>query len=181
MEWGDTSLYYLLNSALRSENRQALKIWFSYLKLFDTALEKLPTVKQVVWRGVNKDCGKDFRRNQHVTWWNFSSCSSSVNIIENFLGNSKNYTIFLIEAISGKKISEYSEYKNEDEIILRMGTRLSVKGDGLKQPNGSYIVHLIEVNETSTSVTNSAPVASIPSNGGASGKSIILYPRKNKA
>ena len=37
MEWGDTTLYRVLNKALRSENRQALKIWFPYLKLFDTA------------------------------------------------------------------------------------------------------------------------------------------------
>src|SRR5689334_10192843 len=35
MEWGESSLYHVLNEALRSENRQALKIWFSYLKLFD--------------------------------------------------------------------------------------------------------------------------------------------------
>ncbi|CAF5100969.1 unnamed protein product, partial [Rotaria sp. Silwood1] len=55
MEWGDTSLYRVLNRALRSENRQALKVWFSYLKLFDIALDKLPTVKEPVWRGVRLD------------------------------------------------------------------------------------------------------------------------------
>ncbi|CAF5107271.1 unnamed protein product, partial [Rotaria magnacalcarata] len=52
MEWGDTTLYRVLNKALRSENRQALRIWFPYMKLFDTALDKLPTVKEAVWRGV---------------------------------------------------------------------------------------------------------------------------------
>ncbi|CAF1383344.1 unnamed protein product [Rotaria magnacalcarata] len=55
MEWGDTTLYRVLNRALRSENRQALKIWFPYMKLFDTALDKLPTVKEQVWRGVPID------------------------------------------------------------------------------------------------------------------------------
>jgi hypothetical protein len=60
MEWGDDTLYRVLNKALRSKNRQALKIWFSYLKLFDTALEKLPTVKEVIWRGVSIDIGKNF-------------------------------------------------------------------------------------------------------------------------
>ncbi|CAF3833190.1 unnamed protein product, partial [Rotaria sordida] len=47
IEWGDTSLYCVLNKALRSENRQVSKIWFPYLKLFDTALDKLLIVKEV--------------------------------------------------------------------------------------------------------------------------------------
>ena len=64
MEWGDTTLYRVLNNALRSENRQALKIWFPYLQLFDTALDKLPTVKEILWRGVPLDIGKNFTKNQ---------------------------------------------------------------------------------------------------------------------
>ncbi|CAF4859504.1 unnamed protein product, partial [Rotaria sp. Silwood2] len=122
MEWGDTTLYRVLNNALRSENRQALKIWFPYLKLFDTALDKLPTVKEAVWRGVSLDIGKNFTKNQIVTWWSVNSCSSSVNVIKNFLGKNKNSTLFLIEAVNGKKISGYTEYETEDEIILRMGS-----------------------------------------------------------
>ncbi|CAF1589101.1 unnamed protein product [Adineta steineri] len=48
----DPSLYHVLNEKLRSENRQSLKPWFSYLKLFLTALYKLPSRSQTVWRGV---------------------------------------------------------------------------------------------------------------------------------
>src|SRR5277367_3443019 len=147
MEWGDTTLYRVLNKALRSENRQLLKIWFPYLKLFDTALEKLPTVKEVLWRGVSLDIGKKFTKNQLVTWWSINSCSSSVNVIKSFIGNEKNSTLFLIEAINGKKISGYTEYENENEIILKMGTQFRVKCDPLVQSNGSYIVHLIEIND----------------------------------
>jgi hypothetical protein len=54
MERGDNSSYRVLNQALRSENRPALKHWFPYLKLFDTAVSKLPTVKGSIWRGVSK-------------------------------------------------------------------------------------------------------------------------------
>ena len=63
MEWGEQTLYRVLNQALRSENRQALKIWFPYLKLFDSALDLLPTVKESVWRGVPLDIGKNFLKN----------------------------------------------------------------------------------------------------------------------
>ena len=105
MEWGDTALYRILNNALRSENRQALKIWFPYLKLFDTALDKLPTVNGVVWRGVSLDIGKNFTKNQVFRWWSVNSCSASVDVIKNFLGTNIASTLFLIEAVNGKKVS----------------------------------------------------------------------------
>ena len=99
MEWKETSLHRVLNEALRSENRQALKIWFPYLKLFDTALDLLPTVKESVWRGVPLDIGKNSTRNQIFTWWTVSSCSSAVNVTETFLKDKKNSMLFLIEVI----------------------------------------------------------------------------------
>ena len=147
MEWGETTLYRVLNKALRSEERQKLNIWFPYLKLFDTALDKLPTVKEVVWRGVPLDIGKQFSKNQTVTWWSINSTSSSVEVIERFLGHQQNSTIFLIESINGKKVSGYTEFENEDEVILRMGVEFRVKGNPLKQANGSYLVHLIQIDE----------------------------------
>jgi hypothetical protein len=54
MEWTDSqeSLYATLNRALRGVNHQELKPWFRYLKLFLTALFKLPSIEGVVWRGV---------------------------------------------------------------------------------------------------------------------------------
>ena len=129
MEWGETTLYRVLNRALRSENRQALKIWFPYIKLFDTALDLLPTVKEVVWRGVNLDIGKMFMKNQIITWWSVNSCSSSVNVIKNFVGNEKQSTLFSIETMNGKKVSGYTEYESEDEVILRIGSQFRVKSD----------------------------------------------------
>ena len=50
MEWTDSqqSLYAKLNRTLRGVNRQELKPWFRYLKLFLTALFKLPAVEGVV-------------------------------------------------------------------------------------------------------------------------------------
>ncbi|CAF3917995.1 unnamed protein product [Rotaria sp. Silwood1] len=156
MEWGDTTLYRVLNGALRSENRQEVKVWFPYLKLFDTALDALPTAKEAVWRGVPLDIGKNFTKNQIVTWWSVNSCSSSVNVIKDFLGNKKNSTLFMIEALNGKKVSGYTEYETEDEVILRMGSQFRVKSDPLEQSNGSYLVHLIEIDDNDDEPSASA-------------------------
>ncbi|CAF4005555.1 unnamed protein product [Rotaria magnacalcarata] len=167
MEWGDTALYGVLNKALRSENRRALKIWFPYLKLVDTALDKLPTIKEVVWRGVPIDIGKNFTKNQIVTWWSVNSCSSSPNVIKDFLGDNKKSTLFLIEAINGKNVSGYTEYESEDEVILQMGTEFHVKSDPLDQSNGSYVVHLIEIgnnNDQALASNNTNTTVNIPAN-----------------
>jgi len=187
MEWGDTTLYRVLNKALRSENRQELKIWFPYLKLFDTALDMLPTAKEAVWRGVPLDIGKNFTKNQIVTWWSINSCSSSANVIKKFLEKDKSSTLFLIEAKNGKRISGYTEFENEDEVILRMGSQFSVKGDVLEQFNGSYIVHLTEIDDDDdddeknvTSGMNEMQLAAKPSNKAASSKSFILSSKETK-
>ncbi|CAF1650221.1 unnamed protein product [Rotaria magnacalcarata] len=45
-------MYREVNAALRSEQRQTLTPYFSYLKLFLTALWKLDSVRDVIWRGV---------------------------------------------------------------------------------------------------------------------------------
>jgi hypothetical protein len=147
MEWGEQTLYRVLNRALRNENRQALKIWFPYLKLFDTALNKLPMVKGNLWRGISGNVGKNFQRDQIVTWWSFNSCSSSVSVINDFLGNEKKSTMFLIEAIHGKQVTNYTEFKNEEEVILTMGTQFRVKGDPLISTHGQDVVHLVEIDD----------------------------------
>jgi hypothetical protein len=151
-----------------------------------------------LWRGVSLDIGKKFTENQLVTWWSINSCSSSVNVIKSFIGDEKNSTLFLIEAINGKRISGYTEFENENEIILKMGTQFRVKCDPLTQSNGSHIVHLIEINDDDdddeqeennvTTATNHIPVITKPSNKGASsGKSLanllefrINFSRKTK-
>ncbi|CAF1436286.1 unnamed protein product [Adineta steineri] len=156
MEWGEQTLYRVLNKTLRNENRHLLKVWFPYLKLFDTALNKLPTAKEVVWRGVAVDIGKSFTKNQIITWWSINSCSSSVNVIKGFLENQRNSTTFLIEAVNGKKVSGYTEHESEDEIILRMGTEFRVKSNALDHPNGSYLVHLIEIDDADNNHTTLA-------------------------
>ena len=46
-----------------------------------------------------------------------------------------------------KKVSGYTEYESEDEVILRMGSQFRVKSDILELSNGVHIVHLIEIND----------------------------------
>jgi hypothetical protein len=60
MEWKD-SLYIALNRHLREADRRSLLPWFLFLKLFLTALFKLPSVRGTVWRGVADDLNGEYK------------------------------------------------------------------------------------------------------------------------
>ena len=57
MEWTpfESCLYRVLNQTLRSEERNEIKPYFSYLNLSLTALRKLPSFQGIVWRGLKLD------------------------------------------------------------------------------------------------------------------------------
>lgn len=144
MEAGEYSFYRVLNQVLRDEDRRNALPWFAFLRVFDSALSKLPTVRACVWRGVSFDVSELYQKNQIVTWWNVSSCSLSVRVVEAFLKSNDSATLFMIEAVHGGNMSGYTMYSDEEEVILHMSTRLRVKDNALKYGTLS-VVHLVEV------------------------------------
>ena len=142
MEWDDDCFYRVINRALRAEDRSSIQPWFAYLKLFDTAIQKLPTVQKNVWRGVPDDISKNFKKDEEFTWWTISSCSTMVGVIKDFL--SPDSTLFLIEAVNGKDIRGYTNFSDENEVILCPGTRLRVVSNPLDR-SPMHVVHLQEV------------------------------------
>lgn len=106
MEWTPRPkcLYYLLNTILRSEDRRKLEPWFPYLKLFLNGFNRLPSIQQVVYRGVKMDLSQQYKKGKSIVWWAFSSCTSSVGVLQNedFLGEVDARTMFNIECNSGK-------------------------------------------------------------------------------
>jgi len=131
-----------LNYALRIENRHKLKPWFAFLKLFITALEKLPSVSDVFWRGVSCDVASEYTDNNVQIWWSVNSCSRQLDVVKIFLTTKG--TLFSIQAMEGKDISAYSAFKMEQEVILMPGTRLCVKSKLDNFDNVLSIVHLEE-------------------------------------
>ena len=128
MEWAPTSLslYIQLNRALRAVNRHGLIPWFPYLKLLLTALFKLPPLTTTVWRGVRGDLSSQYETGQTITWWGVSSCTSSVSVMDGFIGNSGSTTLFSIDAKNARSIRHHSMFAMEDEILLLPGTYLHV-------------------------------------------------------
>ncbi len=151
MEWEPytESVYYILNTTLRAEERQNLKPWFLYLKLICTALYRLPSVKLTVYRGINLVSDNDYKKYQgdkELVWWGFSSCSTSRDISEKeqFSGQTGKRILFVIDCIKGKDISKHSYFKKESEVLLLPATTVEfVKYD--KPKHGLHVIHLREI------------------------------------
>ncbi|CAF0723844.1 unnamed protein product [Rotaria sp. Silwood1] len=146
MDWGEQSLYRVLNAVLREKDRSILVPWYGYLKILDTALAKLPSFQINLWRGINHDVTKNYKENDIFTWWCFSSCSSAVKVVKQFLGSVS--TLFMIEAKNGKAISAYSNFTEENEVLLPLGTRLRVVSDALDHTSLN-VIHLQELMDES--------------------------------
>ncbi len=146
MEWpsGNKSLYTHLNYTLKTAHRQQLIPWHKYLKLFLTALAKLPCAPpQTVWRGVKKDISNEFMRGASVIWWSFSSCTMSLSMLESdlYLGNTGERTLFSIEVFNGRNIRAHSAFDTEDEVLLLPGTYMVVKSLLNPAPD-MHIIHM---------------------------------------
>jgi hypothetical protein len=150
---GGPSLYHLLNQSLRAENRHELIPWFSFLKLFFTALHKLPSQNKTVWRGIkNVDLSLKYKIGTKFAWWGVSSCTTDIEVLESneFLGTTGVRTIFSIECIDGKSVANHSYFKNTaKEIILMPGSYFEVIG----QLNPAPQLHIIQLKEISPPIT----------------------------
>ena len=109
-----------------------------------TALNKLPSIKVVIWRGVSDNFTTHFRRDQLQLWWSMNSYKKDLKVVELYLDVPS--TLFNTEAINSKDISAYSAFKDEKEIVLIPGTRLCVKSEPLDYKAILFVVQLEEQN-----------------------------------
>jgi hypothetical protein len=149
MSWDplEQCLYHVLNVTLRSTGRKQLEPWFLYLKLLLTALSKLPsTGSRTVYRGIKRDFSKQYFKGDTVVWWGFTSCTTSINVLQSeiFLGKTGSRTMFAIETDSGINIHNYSCFKAENEVLLLPAMQFEVHGC-LDQGGGLHLIQLTEI------------------------------------
>ncbi|CAF3721160.1 unnamed protein product [Rotaria sp. Silwood1] len=123
-------------------DREALRPWLLYLKLFITALNKLPSFKGTVWRGIPESTNFNLGDYAVQTWWAVTSTSKDLKIIEPYLGETG--ALYAIETINGKDISQYAAIPSEQEVILMPGTRIHVTSEPLQVNNGPLMLSFEE-------------------------------------
>ncbi|CAF1270006.1 unnamed protein product [Adineta steineri] len=146
-EWNNAehSLYFILNQTLRMEDRQKLRPWFLYLKLFITALCRLPSINDTFCRGVKANLIDRYTPNSNSIWWGVSSCTSNIDVLqsEQFCGKTGPRTLFMIKCRNARSIKNHSYYATENEIILLPGSYFQVIGQ-LPSSDGFVIIQLAE-------------------------------------
>ena len=148
LEWSprEESVYYALNNFLRATDRNKLKPWFLYLKLLIYSLSKLPATLRTVYRGVKEDLHASYPKDSTFVWWGFSSCTTSVDVlqVEEFLGKSGTRTMFNIECHSGRDIRHHSFFPTEKEVMLLAARQFQVVGS-FDSGSGLHIIQLKEI------------------------------------
>jgi hypothetical protein len=129
----DTSVYFMVNSALRTLDREAVRPWRDYIWLLLNALRKLPPVATAahLYRGMKVDLGEAYVKGSEFQWAGFSSTSLNVDVMqaEDFVGRSGSRVLFNLKLTEpvGRDISDFSMYR-EAEILLPPNMMFEVKG-----------------------------------------------------
>ncbi len=137
--------YEDLNESLRAGKESEFELYLNYV------LEKLPNVKDVVYRGcvLSKAQIERYKmaveKKELLVEPGFTSASKSRKIAEMF---SKGNTIFRIISKSGKSIEALSFHgiqspMNEQEVLFKSKT--SFKALGVKNENGKFLITLEEM------------------------------------
>eukprot|EP00900_Chrysochromulina_parva_P000078 jgi/Chrpa1/10070/Chrysochromulina_OHIO_Genome00017192-RA len=120
----ETSLYYVLNLALRNKVRAAVHLWRDYIWLLLHALRKLPpSTEATVFRGCKKspaDLGIELIKDFEFTWSSFSSTATTQGVMQTFLGQSGPRTLITIKMVesSGRDVRDFSLYPGENEVLF---------------------------------------------------------------
>ena len=156
------SLYQVLNQSLRAENRKELTPWFPYLRLFLTALEKLPSLEGNVWRGVREiNISSKYTKGMQFHWRNVSSCTTDLKLLKSkkYLDKRGPRTLFSIQCINGKSIRNHSYIGNE--VLLMPDSYFEVISI-LNNVGGDLdIIQLKEIPSPTITLTSSPPVVGL--------------------
>jgi len=93
-----------------------------------------------------------FLKNSIHTWWSISSCTEKVSGLKEFISKEGDRVLLDIYSYRGVKISQYSVYPNESEVILLPGTVLKViaqldVGHGLTVIQMKEIPSIVEIKD----------------------------------
>jgi hypothetical protein len=148
LEWStsEESFFFILNKTLRMEDRNMLKSWFPYLRLFLGALSKLSPINDTFYRGVKKDMSSQYSADNNSIWWGVSSCTTNIKILESdqFCGITGTRTIYQIKCLDGRDIKNHSYHYGENEILLMPGRYLQFRGH-YSAADGLHIIQLDEI------------------------------------
>ena len=123
----ESPVYKELNAMLLAGDRGPLKQWFPFLKLFLTALHKLPACPGTYYRGVSADIVAKYKKGKRKVWWAFSSSTATIEALGDFMKPGEPRVLFCLDVQRAVNINKFSSFAKEDERLLLAGIPLQVK------------------------------------------------------
>lgn len=164
MHWQteEDSFSLLLNRALRDVNRERVKPWLLYLKLFMHSLAKLPSLHCHVYRGVQSDLSGEYPLGKAFTWWGFALCTQSLEGFEaeQVDERSEQRTRFKVECRSAKDIRNHTFEPTDRHVLLSSALRYRVMSL-LDSDHGLHIIHVKEIESSAMSSLGNDRTSSI--------------------
>jgi len=142
----ENSFYFVLNKALRGQDRTALIPFFPYLHLLLHSMAKIPKCPPgtVLWRGVPSNISANYKKGKKIIWWGMSSCTKDMSALDAYLGQETDRTLFSIQVNSAIEIAQFSAYPREEEVLVFPCVTFEVQN--VYSPNkGIWIVQLKEI------------------------------------
>ena len=141
----DGPLYRDLNGRLRAQDWEYLRNHYHpYMRILLTAMKCLKSGEhRCLYCAVNCDVvvvseaagrrggekNNMYEKGNSFVWWPFTSTTSTIESVKQFLGADQPHTIFQIDSSKGADVSEFSVYgSDEAELLLPPGTVLCVLG-----------------------------------------------------
>ena len=168
------SFHGVLNRALHSRDRSAVVTFLPYLRLFLDAAGQLPNAGPCkLWRGLKQQPAggeEGFAIGSFIHWWGISSATRNARVLANprFFGSTGARTLFSLECINGVEISMYSDYP-EEEVLLLPGARFQVEQTMPPEITSGVLQIVLKqvacrhdlLNFTAPDATTSAPAAEV--------------------
>jgi len=138
------SFYFILNGALRSNERIKTKPFLLIIKLILSALSKLPVFEGTVWRVMDGvDLRQFYQKGKTVSWNAFTSCTTDLGVCGAFMSHGLR-TLINIQVTKAFTINDYSAFPTEHEVLVPPDSNFRVV-DVLETGVGLFIIQLKQI------------------------------------
>jgi len=163
----ETSLYYVMNAALRGKQRAEVWPWRDFIWLLLHALRKLPVpALPFVFRGCTKapsELALELEPGFEFTWAGFSSTATTQGVMSTFVGQAGPrtlLTIVLSEPV-GRDVQDFSLFPKENEVLFPPNMCFEVV-DHFDAGNGLIMVQCKQTETIDAILDMTPPAATLP-------------------
>ena len=147
---GADNVFHQLNECLRERDDHKMFLLQPYLSYLFRALGKLPAIQTTVYRGIPaaslEIVREKYKMRTMVYWSTFTLTSTDISTAK-MLARGPGGIIFRIDAVNGRRPSEYSYSMKEEEILLSPNAAFVVTAECHHDEDGYVLVDMLELHE----------------------------------